>query len=62
MSTRNADDLRRQIAAVESMTWKELCDGLRLALSELAEVKRALHAALCERDELRARLVVEQSK
>jgi hypothetical protein len=53
MQTRRpADDLRRQIEAIDSMPWKELRDSLRLALVELAEVKPALHDALCERDEL----------
>ena len=51
---RPADELRRQIEAIDSMPWKELRDSLRLALVELAEVKPALHDALCERDELRA--------
>jgi predicted glycoside hydrolase/deacetylase ChbG (UPF0249 family) len=54
---RPADDLRRQIEAIDSMPWKELRDSLRLALVELAEVKPALHDALCERDEAKAHVV-----
>ena len=54
---RRADDLRRQIEAIDLMPWKELRDSLRLALVELVEVKPALHDALCERDEAKAHVV-----
>jgi hypothetical protein len=63
MQTRRpADDLRRQIEAIDSMPWKELRDSVRLALVELAEVKPALHDALCTRHELEERLLTAEER